>query len=73
MINDTVITLHEETTSVFAINTGIKLGMADPIGPIQLKYFKNQTNYLAILKVLQSRYGKSKYTPSLLLPNILLL
>ena len=50
--------------------SGIKLGMANPIGPIQLRYIKEPNQLPGILKVLQSRYGKSKYAPSLLPLNI---
>ena len=63
MINEAIITLHEGTAGVEEIDTVMKLGMAHPMGPLQLADFIGLDVCLAILKVLQDGYGNSKYAP----------
>ena len=70
MINEAIITLHEGTAGVEEIDTVMKLGMAHPMGPLQLADFIGLDVCLAILKVLQDGYGDSKYAPCPLLVNI---
>jgi len=70
MINEAIITLHEGTAGVEEIDTVMKLGMAHPMGPLQLADFIGLDVCLAILKVLQDGYGDSKYAPCPLLVNM---
>lgn len=70
MINEAIITLHEGTAGVEEIDTVMKLGMAHPMGPLQLADFVGLDVCLAILKVLQDGYGDSKYAPCPLLVNM---
>jgi 3-hydroxybutyryl-CoA dehydrogenase len=70
MINEAIITLHEGTAGVEEIDTVMKLGMAHPMGPLQLADFIGLDVCLAILKVLQDGYGNPKYAPCPLLVNM---
>ena len=70
MINEAVITLHEGTAGVEEIDTVMKLGMAHPMGPLQLADFIGLDVCLSILKVLQDGYGNPKYAPCPLLVNM---
>ncbi len=70
MINEAIITLHEGTAGVEEIDTVMKLGMAHPMGPLQLADFIGLDVCLAILKVLQDGYGSAKYAPCPLLVNM---
>lgn len=70
MINEAIITLHEETAGVEEIDTVMKLGMAHPMGPLQLADFIGLDVCLSILKVLQDGYGNPKYAPCPLLVNM---
>ena len=70
MINEAIITLHEGTAGVEEIDTVMKLGMAHPMGPLQLADFIGLDVCLAILKVLQDGYGDGKYAPCPLLVNM---
>lgn len=70
MINEAIITLHEGTAGVEEIDTVMKLGMAHPMGPLQLADFIGLDVCLAILKVLQEGYGTAKYAPCPLLVNM---
>lgn len=70
MINEAIITLHEGTAGVAEIDTVMKLGMAHPMGPLQLADFIGLDVCLAILKVLQDGYGTAKYAPCPLLVNM---
>jgi 3-hydroxybutyryl-CoA dehydrogenase len=70
MINEAIITLHEGTAGVEEIDTVMKLGMAHPMGPLQLADFIGLDVCLAILKVLQDGYGTTKYAPCPLLVNM---
>jgi 3-hydroxybutyryl-CoA dehydrogenase len=56
--------------SVEMIDTIMKLGMAHPMGPLQLADFIGLDTCLAILKVLQDGFGNPKYAPASLLVNM---
>ena len=70
MINEAIITLHEGVAGVEEIDTVMKLGMAHPMGPLQLADFIGLDVCLAILKVLQEGFGTDKYAPCPLLVNM---
>ncbi|MBA3705181.1 MAG: 3-hydroxybutyryl-CoA dehydrogenase [Bacteroidetes bacterium] len=72
MINEAVITLHEGTAGVEEIDTVMKLGMAHPMGPLQLADFIGLDVCSSILKVLQDGYGNAKYAPCPLLVNMVM-
>ena len=58
MINEAIISLHEGVAGVEEIDTVMKLGMAHPMGPLQLADFIGLDVCLSILKVLQDGYGQ---------------
>ena len=70
MINEAVWTLHEGVADVVEIDTVMKLGMAHPMGPLQLADFIGLDVCLAIMKVLQEGFGNPKYAPCPLLVNM---
>jgi 3-hydroxybutyryl-CoA dehydrogenase len=70
MINEAVYTLFEGVASVNEIDTVLKLGMAHPMGPLQLADFIGLDVCLAILKVLYNGFGNPKYAPCPLLVNM---
>lgn len=70
MINEAIITLHEGVAGVEEIDTVMKLGMAHPMGPLQLADFIGLDVCLAILNVLYDGLGNTKYAPSPLLVNM---
>ncbi len=70
MINEAVLSLQEGVASVESIDTVMKLGMAHPMGPLQLADFIGLDVCLAILKVLQDGFGQPKYAPAALLVNM---
>ena len=70
MINEAIITLYEGVAGVEEIDTVMKLGMAHPMGPLQLADFIGLDVCLAILRVLQDGFGNPKYAPCPLLVNI---
>lgn len=70
MINEAIITLHEGVAGVEEIDTVMKLGMAHPMGPLQLADFIGLDVCLAILNVLYDGLGNTKYAPSPLLINM---
>ena len=70
MINEAIISLHEGVAGVEEIDTVMKLGMAHPMGPLQLADFIGLDVCLSILKVLQDGFGQSKYAPCPLLVNM---
>jgi len=70
MINEAIITLHEGVAGVEEIDTVMKLGMAHPMGPLQLADFIGLDVCLNILKVLQDGFGNPKYAPCPLLVNM---
>lgn len=70
MINEAIITLYEGVAGVQEIDTVMKLGMAHPMGPLQLADFIGLDVCLSILKVLQDGFGNPKYAPCPLLVNM---
>ncbi|MBC8109722.1 MAG: 3-hydroxybutyryl-CoA dehydrogenase [Verrucomicrobia bacterium] len=70
MINEAIETLFEGVAGVEEIDTVMKLGMAHPMGPLQLADFIGLDVCLAILRVLQEGFGNPKYAPCPLLVNM---
>ncbi len=70
MINEAICSLHEGVADVEAIDTVMKLGMAHPMGPLQLADFIGLDVCLAILRVLHDGFGQPKYAPNPLLVNM---
>jgi 3-hydroxybutyryl-CoA dehydrogenase len=70
MINEAIITLHEGVAGVEEIDTVMKLGMAHPMGPLQLADFIGLDVCLAIMEVLYEGLGNPKYAPCPLLVNM---
>lgn len=70
MINEAIYTLHEGVADVEAIDTVMKLGMAHPMGPLQLADFIGLDVCLSILNVLYNGFGNPKYAPCPLLVNM---
>ena len=70
MINDAIYTLYESVAGVEEIDTVMKLGMAHPMGPLQLADFIGLDVCLAILRVLHEGLGDPKYRPCPLLVNM---
>lgn len=70
MINEAIISLHEGVAGVEEIDTIMKLGMAHPMGPLQLADFIGLDICLSILQVLQNGFGQPKYAPCPLLVNM---
>ena len=70
MINEAIITLNEGVAGVEEIDTVMKLGMAHPMGPLQLADFIGLDVCLAIMEVLYDGLGNTKYAPSPLLINM---
>lgn len=70
MINEAIYTVHEGVAGVEEIDTVMKLGMAHPMGPLQLADFIGLDVCLAILKVLYEGFGNPKYAPCPLLVNM---
>jgi len=72
MINEAITTLFEGVAGVEEIDTVMKLGMAHPMGPLQLADFIGLDTCLSILKVLHDGFGNPKYAPSPLLVNMVM-
>ncbi len=70
MINEAIYTLYESVAGVEEIDTVMKLGMAHPMGPLQLADFIGLDVCLAILEVLHNGFGNPKYAPCPLLVNM---
>lgn len=70
MINEAIITLSEGVAGVEEIDTVMKLGMAHPMGPLQLADFIGLDVCLNILRVLQDGFGNPKYAAAPLLVNM---
>ncbi len=62
--------MHEGVAGVYEIDTVMKLGMAHPMGPLQLADFIGLDVCLAILRVLHDGFGNPKYAPCPLLVNM---
>jgi 3-hydroxybutyryl-CoA dehydrogenase len=72
MINEAIYSLFEGVAGVEEIDTVMKLGMAHPMGPLQLADFIGLDVCYSILKVLQDGYRTSKYAPCPLLANMVM-
>jgi 3-hydroxybutyryl-CoA dehydrogenase len=70
MINEAICTLFEGVAGVEEIDTVMKLGMAHPMGPLQLADFIGLDVCLSILQVLYDGFGQPKYAPCPLLINM---
>jgi len=70
MINEAVYSLWQGVAGVEEIDTVMKLGMAHPMGPLQLADFIGLDTVLSILRVLQEGFGEDKYAPCPLLVNM---
>jgi 3-hydroxybutyryl-CoA dehydrogenase len=72
MINEAIYSLYEGVAGVYEIDTVMKLGMAHPMGPLQLADFIGLDVCLNILRVLQDGFGNPKYAPCPLLVNMVM-
>ncbi len=72
MINEAIYSLYESVAGVEEIDTVMKLGMAHPMGPLQLADFIGLDVCLAIMNVLHSGFGNQKYAPCALLVNMVM-
>ncbi len=70
MINEAIYSLYEGVAGVEEIDTVMKLGMAHPMGPLQLADFIGLDVCLSILNVLHNGFGNPKYAPCPLLVNM---
>jgi len=70
MINEAIHTLQQGVADVTEIDTVMRLGMAHPMGPLQLADFIGLDVCVAIMRVLQDGFGESKYAPCPLLVNM---
>ena len=70
MINEAIYSLYENVAGVNEIDTVMKLGMAHPMGPLQLADFIGLDTCLSILQVLHQGFGNPKYAPCPLLVNM---
>jgi 3-hydroxybutyryl-CoA dehydrogenase len=70
MINEAIYSLYEGIAGVESIDTIMKLGMAHPMGPLQLADFIGLDVCLSILQVLHDGFGNPKYAPCPLLVNM---
>lgn len=72
MINEAIYSLYEGVAGVEEIDTVMKLGMAHPMGPLQLADFIGLDVCLSILNVLHNGFGNPKYAPCPLLVNMVI-
>ncbi len=70
MINEAIYTLYQGVAGVHEIDHVMKLGMAHPMGPLQLADFIGLDVCLAIMEVLRDGFGEAKYAPCPLLVNM---
>jgi 3-hydroxybutyryl-CoA dehydrogenase len=70
MINEAIYSLYEGVAGVEEIDTVMKLGMAHPMGPLQLADFIGLDVCHSILNVLHEGFGNPKYAPCPLLTNM---
>jgi len=70
MINEAIYALYEDVAGVEEIDTVMKLGMAHPMGPLQLADFIGLDVCLSIMRVLYDGFGNPKYAPCPLLVNM---
>ena len=70
MINEAISTLHEGVAGVGEIDEIMKLGMAHPMGPLQLADYIGLDICKNILEVLHDGFGDTKFAPNILLVNM---
>jgi 3-hydroxybutyryl-CoA dehydrogenase len=70
MVNESIETLYNGVAGVYEIDTVMKLGMAHPMGPLQLADFIGLDVCLAILNVMYDGFKNPKYAPCPLLVNM---
>lgn len=70
MLNEAIFSIYEGVAGVYEIDTVMKLGMAHPMGPLQLADFIGLDVCLSILNVLYEGFGNPKYAPCPLLVNM---
>ena len=70
MINEAIETLYNQVAGVYEIDTVMKLGMAHPMGPLQLADFIGLDVCLSILNVMYEGFKNPKYAPCPLLVNM---
>jgi 3-hydroxybutyryl-CoA dehydrogenase len=70
MINEAIYSIYEGVAGVEEVDTVMKLGMAHPMGPLQLADFIGLDVCLSILNVLHDGFGNPKYVPCPLLVNM---
>ena len=70
MINEAIYSLYEGVADVHGIDEIMRLGMAHPMGPLQLADFIGLDVCLSTLDVLYEGFGNSKYAPCPLLVNM---
>ncbi|AVR43860.1 3-hydroxybutyryl-CoA dehydrogenase [Christiangramia fulva] len=70
MINEAIETLYNGVAGVYEIDTVMKLGMAHPMGPLQLADFIGLDVCLSILEVMYEGFKNPKYAPCPLLTNM---
>ena len=72
MLNESIETLYNGVAGVHEIDTVMKLGMAHPMGPLQLADFIGLDVCLSILKVMYEGFKNPKYAPCPLLVNMVM-
>lgn len=70
MINEAVLALQEGVAGITEIDAVMKLGMAHPMGPLQLADFIGLDTCYSIMHVLHMGFGNQKYAPATLLANM---
>jgi len=70
MLNEAILALQEGVAGVEEIDTIMKLGMAHPMGPLQLADFIGLDTCYSIMNVLHMGFGNQKYAPATLLANM---
>jgi 3-hydroxybutyryl-CoA dehydrogenase len=70
MINEAILALQEGVAGVEEIDTIMRLGMAHPMGPLQLADFIGLDTCYSIMNVLHMGFGNQKYAPATLLANM---
>jgi 3-hydroxybutyryl-CoA dehydrogenase len=70
MINEAVLALQEGVAGITEIDAIMKLGMAHPMGPLQLADFIGLDTCYSIMNVLHMGFGNQKYAPATLLANM---
>lgn len=70
MINEAIFVLHEGLADAAGIDTIMKLGMAHPMGPLELADLIGLDTCLSVTRILHEGFGDSKYRPCPLLQQM---